>query len=250
MKTIISAVFLFINLVGNATANKTFNQNTDQSFTLIGIPSYNYKTNTNLTSSGININYTLNANGAETTSVIKYRSEYEKEYTKTKNGLETANKDSVAGGISIIGLLAGTTYYCIIEAKNRFGVAQTQMTAFTTASDAPEIKNISSIKIGQTSTTVAYDLNCSSADTKTFIYFGTSVDNLDKITIAPFANSNNSKTFSVALLGLTFNTTYYFQISANTDSFSTISNIYSFTTPAPNAITSPKNDIVVSSFSN
>ena len=193
---------------------------------------------TNLTSVGVTLNYFLNPNGANTTSVIKFGTSIGT-YPNTAAGFSAVGFTQNFSGVTLSGLNPATTYYFIIEGTNQYGVTQTAYNSFTTQGNAPTLSNVNVSGITQNGATVNYSLNAGgTSSTTTVINYGLSSSALTSTIAGPVSNSNTSVPFSVNLSSLSPSTLYYYQV-VSTGNGSTSSTIQSFTTAAPATIPTP-----------
>ncbi len=207
-------------------------------YTQVAKPTYAVNAPTNVTTSAVQLNYTLKPNGGNSTSVVRY-------------GLSSTNLNNTATGFSALGftdnfsnvqltgLAPNTLYYYAVEGTNTYGVSQSTVSTFTTLGNAPLLSMVNLSNIQTTSVTVNFSLNTSNASTTTVVNYGTSSSNLNLSASGPTVTSTTPTNHSALLAGLTPNTTYYYSVVATNGSGTAASGVDQFTTQAVGAIPSP-----------
>ncbi len=207
-------------------------------YTQVAKPTYAVNAPTNITTSAVQLNYTLKPNGGNSTSIVRY-------------GLSSTNLNSTATGFSatgftdnfnnvqLTGLAPNTLYYYAVEGTNTYGVSQSTVSTFTTLGNAPILSMVNVSNIQTSSATVNFSLNTSNASTTTVVNYGTSSSNLNLSASGPTVTSTTASSYNALLAGLTPNTTYYYKVVATNGSGTAASGVDQFTTQAVGAIPSP-----------
>lgn len=207
-------------------------------YTQVAKPTYAVNAPTNITTSAVQLNYTLKPNGGNSTSIVRY-------------GLSSTNLNNTATGFSALGftdnfnnvqltgLAPNTLYYYAVEGTNTYGVSQSTVSTFTTLGNGPLLSMVSVSNIQTSSATVNFSLNTSNASTTIVVNYGTSSSNLNLSASGPTITSTTPTNHSALLAGLTPNTTYYYSVVATNGSGTAASGVDQFTTQAVGAIPSP-----------
>ena len=199
--------------------------------TLSAVPTIIF-TNSPGTYNTATINYSLNANGLATTSLVKY-------------GLSSGNlSNSVAGSsassssatgafANLSGLTANTTYYFQIEATNSAGTSTSATLSFITTTQAPAIGFVvNSSAITTNSATINYSVWDKELPTISLVRYGLSSGSLTMQSAGFSVSGNTTISGNVSLSGLNQNTTYYYQVEATNTAGTSTSTVGSFTTLA------------------
>lgn len=223
----------------------------------VGTPATITNVNTGtITSTTAVINYTVNANGSNTSTVAFVGNQ-------TTGAVSTEIGPSASGTfasnltLTLTGLQPNTNYVYNIRAVSDGGtVTSNPGVSFTTAAppSLPIISGVSSGTLTSTTATINYSINAGGASTTPVIKFGT-VNNAANLTSTQSCATVNGSTFtaqSQGLSGLAANTTYFYRVEASNSAGNAIpSNIFSFTTAAATtapAITALTTASVVPSF--
>jgi hypothetical protein len=202
---------------------------------VFAVPTIANVSSSNVFSTRARINYSLNANNANTTSTISYGT--------SSTNLNTSLAGATASGsgasnynTTLTGLQPNTTYFYQVSATNAQGNATpSSVMQFTTAPPAPTVSAISATNIASNFATLNYTVNANGTNSFVDIVYGTTSGNLaTKVNGSNtlFGNSNNVLTKD--LFNLAAQTTYFYRIIAiNINGDSTISNELSFSTTAP-----------------
>lgn len=208
------------------------------SFTTLPLtPIISNVSSTGISYNGATINYTLNAQGFNTASVIKYGLSAAT-MTNQVTGISATGSANTNANIALTGLSNNTQYYYVVEAVNANGTTTSQpVGTFTTTNVYPLISYIStSSSATQTSITINYLLNANGSNTTSVVQtFAGGIVQLEETGVS--ATGTNNVPGSVTLTGLTPNTTYELGINATNSYGSTFVGFFYFTThPLPQTI--------------
>lgn len=206
-------------------------------YTQVAKPTYNLSSMSNITTTSAQVNYTLNPNGANATSVVRYGTSIGS-YPNTVTGFSALGFAPNFNGVTLSGLTPNTVYYFIVEGTNTYGVSQSAFGTFTTQGGSPTLSAISVSNIAQTTATVNFSLNSGGTSTTTVVNYGTSSNNLNNTVNGSTVNTNVATPYTINLTGLTANTTYYYNVVANGNG-TAFSGVDSFTTLAVPTIPNP-----------
>ncbi len=176
------------------------------------------------TNTTIRIDYTVNANGSNTTVAILYGLT-QSNLNQTFNCPDVSGNSNVNQFSVITGLLSGTNYYYGIKVTNSNGTITRTGTLMagivipfqfaTTGSPAivPTISDISS-NVTSNSGTINYSLNANGSAATSIVKWGFQANNVAN-QVTGFSATGNTLTTGTALIpGLTENTQYYYRIDA------------------------------------
>ncbi len=176
------------------------------------------------------INYTINANGYNTTSVIRYGLT-STTMTSQVTGFSATGTSDTTNNTNITGLNPNTEYFYIIEATNSYGTTSSYIGTFTTTSLTPVISNITT-PVTTNSATINYSLNASGSNTTSVVKYGLSSSTMTNELTGFSATGTTAISGNVLISGLTPNTQYFYKIEATNTHGTTSSTIASFTTNA------------------
>jgi len=198
-------------------------------------PEVFYSPPSNITSNDATINYTINAKGSNTTSIVRYGLS-NNATTSSITGFSATGTTNTAGNTVLTGLTPNTDYYYLIEATNMNGTSTTTIGTFTTTSLIPIISNISTSVITTTTATINYTLNANGNNTTSLVYIlDGGIITVSETGFPAVGNTNTSG--NVIFTGLTPGTTYTYQIEATNSNGTSYSSILNFTTnPAESKI--------------
>ena len=218
-------------------------------------PSITSVSASNITSTSASINYTLGANNANTTSVIRYGL-LPSSLNSNVAGATTAATTS--GTTPITSLTPNTKYYYLVEATNSAGTVQSLVQNFTTTASGGgtsiTFSNLISSAITNTTATVSVTLANVCAGSNYRLQVAPSADFAAGTVDTPHQTGGTNGVKNHNLTGLDPNTTYYYrfyaspsqgcgnaaQITSATASFTTTggaSNLITFSNVTSSAIT-------------
>jgi hypothetical protein len=180
------------------------------------------------------INYTLNAQGFNTTSIVKYGLSATT-MTNQVSGISVTGTSNTNASIPLTGLTYNTLYYYQVEAVNVNGTTTSQIGTFTTQSGLP-ILTYNNSSATETTLTINYTLNANGSNTTSKVAtFAGGLIVIEEVGVS--ATGTSDAQGSVTLTGLTPNTTYEIGIMA-TNSYGTefIGFYYLTTSPSPNSL--------------
>ena len=182
-----------------------------------------------VTNNSATINYTLNAKGSASTSIIKYGTNINA-LSNQVAGFSATGTANAQGSIPLSGLAPNTQYFYRIEATNSFGTTVDQFIySFTTTTSEPSITNIS-VPVTSNSATINYTINAGTSNATSLVRYGLSSTTMtNEITgFSVLANTSNSS--NVEISGLLPDTQYFYQIDATNSLGTTSSSIGNFRT--------------------
>ncbi|WP_396188710.1 LamG-like jellyroll fold domain-containing protein [Flavobacterium sp.] len=193
----------------------------------------------NVSASGIlnneaTINYILNAQGFNTTSIVKYGLSATT-MTNQVTGISATGTSNTNASIPLTGLTHNTLYYYQVEAVNVNGTTTSQIGTFTTQSGLP-ILTYNNSSATETTLTINYTLNANGSNTTSKVAtFAGGLIVIEEVGVS--ATGTSDVQGSVTLTGLTPNTTYEIGIMA-TNSYGNqfIGFYYLTTSPSPNSL--------------
>lgn len=181
------------------------------------------------------INYTLNANNVNTTSLIRYGLT-EAGLNQSITGFNASGSANVSDNVILPGLAENTQYYYQVEAENTEGIVTSDILTFTTIEILPPtIVSIEALP-SQTSATINITGNANGATTSSLVRYGLTSDNLNLSQSGTEINGNANAVAEVILNGLMPNTTYYYEIELDSENGTTIDGVFSFVTLDANII--------------
>ena len=188
-------------------------------------------TNSPTTYNTTTINYSLNANGSSTTSLIRYGLT-SGNLSNQVTGSSSSGTTAIAAFANLSGLTANTTYYFQIEATNSSCATTSAILSFTTDTQVPGIYSVTSSSITTNSASIDYSVWDKELSTTTLVRYGLSNVSLTNQAVGFSVSGNTTVAGNVSLTGLTDNTTYYYQVEATNSAGTSMSAIGSFTTSA------------------
>ena len=204
---------------------------TTGSFTTLSAAPTISVTSSPATYNGATINYSLNANGYATTSLVRYGLS-SGSLTNQATGSSTSLTTAVASFANLSGLSSNTTYYYQVEATNSIGTATTAVGSFTTPSQTPGIYSVAASSISTNTASIDYAVWDKGLATTTLVRYGLSSGSLTNQVTGFSVSGDTTVTGNVGLTVLTPSTTYYYQVEATNSAGVSTSAVSSFTTTA------------------
>jgi len=184
-----------------------------------------------ITTNGATINYTLNAQGHNTTSVVKYGLSVAA-MTSQVVGNSATGTSNTAGSTSLTALTPNRQYYYQVEAVNANGTTTSQpIGTFTTTTVFPIISGVSA-SVTQTTATITYTLNANGSNATSKVYrFAGGIVQSEIMGVSATGSTNTAG--SVTLTGLMPNMTYDYAVEATNSNGTEFIGILNFITAAP-----------------
>lgn len=188
-------------------------------------------TSSAITTNGATINYTLNAQGFNTTSVVKYGLSVAA-MTSQVVGNSATGTSNTAGSNLLTGLTPNRQYYYQVEAVNANGTTTSQpIGTFTTTTVFPIISGISA-SVTQTTATINYTLNANGSNATSKVYTldgGIIQTEITGVLATGITNTPGSITFN----GLAPNTQYTYRLEATNSNGTEYTDLFTFITAGP-----------------
>ncbi len=175
------------------------------------------------------VNYSLNANGFATTSLVRYGLT-SGSLTNQVTGSSASGTSAVAAFANLSGLLPNTTYFFQIEATNSVSTSSSSILSFTTDTQAPGIYSVTVSPITSNSASINYSVWDKDLATTTVVKYGLTSGSLTNQVTGFSVSGNTTLSGSASLTGLTPATTYYYQVEASNSAGTTTSTVASFIT--------------------
>jgi phosphodiesterase/alkaline phosphatase D-like protein len=224
-----------------ATNSAGTTQGTDQTFTTGVIsPTVATSTATNVTTTGAQLNGTVNPNGSSTT----YRFEYG---TTSSYGASTdlqlagSTVAPVAVSAVLTGLTPGTTYHFRITASNAGGSVQGVDQTFATSVSLPNATTTAATAVAPTSAQLNGSVNPSGAATTYYFEYGLTTSYGAATTVQNAGSGSSEVVVNAAISGLNPSSTYHYRVVATNSAGTARGTDQTFTTgavAAPSVITS------------
>lgn len=195
------------------------------------VPIISSETATAIATNSSTINYTLNANGSNTTSIVKYGLSAATMSSQVA-GFSASGIANSSGNASLTGLTPNTLYYYQVEATNSNGTSQGAIGTFTTTTIFPIISAVSTTVTTTTTATINYTLNANGSNATSTVY--TLDGGIISVQVPGFSATGNANTSgNVLFTGLTPNTQYYYRVEATNSNGTSYSTLLNFITAAP-----------------
>ncbi|WP_281298353.1 LamG-like jellyroll fold domain-containing protein [Flavobacterium limnophilum] len=195
------------------------------------VPIISGVTSSAITTNGATINYTLNAQGFNTTSVVKYGLSVAT-MTSQVVGNSATGTSNTAGSTLLTGLTPNRQYYYQVEAVNANGTTTSEsIGTFTTTTVFPIISAVSA-SVTQTTATINYTLNANGSNATSTVYTLDGGIIQTEITGVSSTGTTNT-TGSVTFTGLMANTQYIYRLEATNSNGTENTNLFTFITAAP-----------------
>ncbi|MES2812596.1 MAG: fibronectin type III domain-containing protein [Bacteroidota bacterium] len=177
----------------------------------------------------VTVNYSLNANGLATTSLVRYGLT-SGNLSNQVAGSSTSGTSPISAFANLSGLSANTTYYFQIEATNSVGTSTSSILSFTTDTQVPGMYSVTVSSITTNSASINYSVWDKNLATTTVVKYGLSSASLINQITGFSVSGDTTISGNVSLTGLNPSTTYFYQVEAINSAGTTLSIIGSFTT--------------------
>ena len=201
--------------------------------TLAPVPVISSVSVSNITSTGAQINYSVNAFGVPNNLEVIYG--LSPTALNAYGSAGTTNSNSAnAMNYQMTGLLPNTTYYYKVRSSNTATSSESVIYNFQTLSSSttPAISNISATNITDTSAKIDFSVNAFGVNNNIQVLYGLSPTSLNTIGSAGTTNSTSANPMSFSIVALMPNTTYYYKVKAINAVNSSESTINNFQTLA------------------
>lgn len=206
MKKLLLLVCISIALLNQSVANNV----------ALVAPTISNVSVTSITPTTATLNYTVNANGSNTTIYIQYNTT--PTFTNFITGGNANGTNNTNLNYTLSGLTPCTTYYYQIDAYNAQNEGATPVTGtFTTGSIVPTLTGFPASNVTATTARLSCSVSTNGATTHVEYKYGLSMSALNNTIIENINHSNFPQPLLQDINGLTPNTTYYFTIVANND---------------------------------
>ncbi|MFY7885465.1 MAG: hypothetical protein ACOVOV_11560, partial [Dolichospermum sp.] len=194
------------------------------------VPVLSNVSSTNVTFNAATINYTVNANGNNASSAVRYGTAANS-LSSVIFGNGATGSSNTTLNVTITSLSASTKYYYRVEATNTGGTATAAIDSFTTAPAAslPTATNLNHINVNATGATITYTVNTNGASTQSIVYIGSSSSSFN-VGSSNFITSATSGNVSQTVNGLNRNTTYFYRVTVSNAAGQQNSTVGTFTT--------------------
>lgn len=206
MKKLLLLVCISIALLNQSAANNV----------ALVAPTISNVSVSNITPTTATLNYTVNANGSNTTIYIQYNTT--PTFTNFITGGNANGTNNTNLNYTLSGLTPCTTYYYQIDAYNAQNEGATPVTGtFTTGSIVPTLTGFPASNVTATTARLSCSVSTNGATTHVEYKYGLSMSALNNTIIENINHSNFPQPLLQDINGLTPNTTYYFTIVASND---------------------------------
>jgi Concanavalin A-like lectin/glucanases superfamily/Secretion system C-terminal sorting domain len=184
-----------------------------------------------IVTNGATINYTLNAQGYNTTSVVKYGLSVAAMTSQVAGNAATGTSNTV-GSTTLTVLTPNRQYYYQVEAVNANGTTTSQpIGTFTTTTVFPIISGVS-VSVTQTTATINYTLNANGSNATSKVY--TLAGGIIQTEIAGVSATGTTNTSgSINFTGLTPNMQYVYRIESTNSNGTEYTDLLTFITASP-----------------
>ena len=197
-----------------ATSSLGTVQGADQTFTTnYNPPTVTTSAATSISSTGAQINGTVNPNGSITTCQFEYGTTTSYGTTTTLQNVGSGTAQVSVNAI-LTGLLPSTTYHYRLTASNAGGTAQGTDLTFTTAANLPTVNTTAATTVTSTGATLNGTVNPNNSATTYAFEYGTTTSYGSTTTVQNLSAGTSAVTVSSALTGLNPGTTYHYRITA------------------------------------
>lgn len=218
--------------------------------TLGEIPSATTKNPSNIQSTSVTLNGTVNANNLSTTVTFDYgtTTNYGNSVSATQSPVSGNTNTNVSA--NLINLLAGTTYYYRVKALNSLGISYGDNMEFITLGHTPLCTTLDPTNIGTNSVTLNGKVNAKDLSTIVTFEYGLTESYGSSITAAQSPITGNIETqVTNTLSDLIEGSTYHYRVKAENILGTTYGEDRSFTTlgQKPTTITGNPTNITINS---
>lgn len=188
---------------------------------------------TNITSTSVRINFSVNAQNSTSNAFVQYNTTPTMSGSFLQNGPINGNSP-VSLFQDITNLTPNTLYYYAIDAYNASNQAAVTITgSFTTGGTPPNTTNVVVSNITTTTAQISFDVNTFGIQSSIALDYGLNATSFTSYNVVSNTSTNTPTTFVYNFSGLSPNTTYYYSAGAYSPTLTGNRILGSFTTASP-----------------